>query len=141
MSKLAKKIVGYDGGIECTLSGFAGFIIFVGIVCLVICTVMAGIVTKKSSYSDWGEDGISAIWIALGFATLIETIIVFFILKMGAEGIRLLKKLNNIPYGGKISESHPTSTYYCSACRTEVPKDAGFCLNCGQQFESDREPM
>lgn len=55
-------------------------------------------------------------WLLPALGGFVQGLALFIVLSAAAEIIRLLKKLNGLPYGGNISE--PTSGYshYCSQC-------------------------
>ncbi len=58
----------------------------------------------------------------------------------GGEVIRLLKRLNNLPYQGKISEltvehAEEGEVLLCSACGSELAQDSGSCPKCGAKLE------
>jgi len=136
MATINKELIGYYGGKEEQMSGLATFFLVVGIIGCIACIIVAGSVTKTSSYSDWGEHGVSPVWVVLGLACLIHGIALFIVLRGGAEIIRLLKKQNGLQYAGKISEPFPEYVYKCPACGITVDSDAVKCFGCGEKFET-----
>ncbi len=135
MAKKVKEVIGYSGGKENQMSGLGIFFLIVGIIGLIACFVVSGSVTKTSSYSGWGDDGLSPIWIAVGIVSLIEGIALFIVLTAGAEAIRLLKKLNGLTFGGEISEPTPEIGLKCSECGDSVSEYDEECNECGNKFE------
>ena len=137
MAKKVKVFGGYSGGIEGQLSGLGVFFLIVGIIGLIACIIVSGSVTKTSAYSDWGEDGLSPIWIAYSIISLIQGIALFIILKAGADVIRLLKKFNGLKFGGKISEPETVYNFKCSECDNPVSEYDQKCDKCGKEFKND----
>ncbi|MBS3741376.1 MAG: hypothetical protein KGY74_04585 [Candidatus Cloacimonetes bacterium] len=136
MAKKIEETVCYSGGIESKLSGFATFFLMVGIISLAACLIISGGVTKTDSYSNWGEDGVSITWIVIGIFSFLWGLISAILFQAGGEVIRLLKKLNDLPFGGKISENIQEVEIKCSNCGTLVDEDDNECYNCSQKFEN-----
>jgi len=138
MAKRVEEIIAY-GGKEGQMSGLGTFFLIIGILGLIASVVVSGFVTKTSSYSNWGEDGILSIWIAAGIVGLIQGIALFVVLNAGAEVIRLLKKLNGLKFGGEISEPDAKTHLKCSECGNfvlAIDKYDTKCRKCGEEFES-----
>ena len=135
MAKRVEEFCGYSGGIEGKMSGLGNFFFIIGIIGIIACVIESGNVSKISTSSGWGEDGFSTIWIAYGVYILIHGIALFILMKAGAEVIRLLKKLNGLKFGGKISEPEIETQLQCSECGQIVSEDDLKCTKCGKEFE------
>jgi len=133
MVKKIEKIIGYYGGIENKLTGLAKLILMFAIIGLIVSFVIAGNATRPSRFDGWGERGISYFWMLAGIVGLLYGILIYFVLSAGADIIRLLKKLNGIPYGGDISKASKDTNYYCSACGKLVHNESE-CPHCYKKF-------
>ncbi len=121
------------GGIEGMLNGVGIFYLVISIIGFVACIILSQSETIK-------QTGLSSFWIGLGIGVIAQGIIFWILFEAGAEAIRLLKKLNGLPYGGKISETYGIGTEYtCTECGTPVAPNANFCTNCGVSFEEEEE--
>jgi hypothetical protein len=98
------------GGKEGQLEGLGTFFLVAGIVGAAFGLWYSGYVTKVESYDDWGDE-FSAAWIYISLASLIQGIFFYILLTAGAEVLRLLKKLNGLPYGGEISTPHRAEAF------------------------------
>ncbi len=98
------------------------------------------------AYLFWMDSGSSI----AGTAPIISAIPSLSILAAGAiawmqfhaaaELIRLLKRLNKLPYQGKISEftvegAEEGELLLCSECGAELARDSGSCPKCGAKLE------
>lgn len=138
MATKIKEFIGYTGGTEGQLSGMARFYLYLGIVILIVCLIVSGEVTKQYPQQEWGENGLSPVWVALGIIGLIQGIVLSKIIHSGAEIIRLLKKLNGLNYGGKISEAREESRLKCSKCGNTVVETDWVCYQCSEKFENSK---
>ena len=123
------------GGIEGKLQGVGNFYLVISIITLVLVAIHSQDTIIKQS-------GLSSVWMIIGIGALVQGIIFWILFKAGAEVIRLLKKLNGIPYGGIISEINEVendSEYACTNCGSTVNKDSKFCPGCGVSFEEKEE--
>ena len=121
------------GGIENQLDGVGIFCLIISFFGLIACIFLSQNETIK-------QTNLSSFWIGLGIGVIAEGIIFLILFKAGAEVIRLLKKLNGIPYGGVISGTHEIGDQYtCTECGTTVAQDAKFCTNCGVNFEGEEK--
>lgn len=119
------------GGIENQLDGVGIFYLIISIIGLIACIILSQDETIK-------QTGLSSLWIGLAIGVIAQGIIFWILFKAGAEVIRLLKKLNGLPYGGVISETYGSGTQYtCTECGTPVAPNAKFCTNCGVSFEEE----
>ncbi len=127
------------GGKEEQMSDFAKAFLVIGVLGLFACLLLLG-----------REDGLFQFWIALGIGCFIQGLFFFIILSFGAEIIRLLKKLNGLPFGGEISGKFITChIFQCSECKTQITKEKvplsdkerwpRKCQNCGVEFAKDEE--
>jgi len=149
MATIKKYFKKYSGGKEGQMSGLAIVFLGIGILSLIACVIFSGFVTKTSSYSEWGANGLSPFWFALGLGCLIQGIFLFIVIGAGAEIIRLLKKQNGLNFGGKISEASPVYNFQCSECKKEIkkvliPEEIGDslpkeCPHCRVKFAIDTE--
>jgi|GEM_PF-4286972 len=85
----------HTGGIEGTLDSVGKFYLIVSIIGFVL-FLNAAFVAKE---------GQGMFWVALGVTALAQGIILRILFQAGAEIIRLLKRLNGLPFGGQISET------------------------------------
>lgn len=117
------------GGIESKLDSVAGFYIFVSVIALVACIVL--------SQSDaYARSGLSVFLIIIGILALLQGIIAWILFRAGGEVIRLLKKLNGLPYAGFISETEGSEEgFECSECHSPVSADAKVCPKCGAELD------
>jgi uncharacterized paraquat-inducible protein A len=122
------------GGIEGKLDSIGNFNLFFSVIALVICIFYSQDVKVNNA-------GLSLYWIVVGIIVLGQGILFWVIFHAAAEVIRLLKKLNRIPYGGYISEtqiqlidkqaSTEEKSYYCSECEAPVAANDKVCPKCG----------
>jgi hypothetical protein len=131
----------FTGGLEGQMDAVGAFLLIVSIVALIASISIAN--------SDlYRGTGLSSIWIALGVVALVQGIVMLIVFRAGADVIRLLKKLNGMPYGGEIAEAKPVLSsdmsqasseemkfFECSECKTEVPANSKTCPKCGVKFE------
>ncbi len=62
---------------------------------------------------------------------------IIFVSLLGlAEVIRLLKRMNGLPYGGSLSTVKKTSAYACGNCGARVYNDENSC-DCGTTIKKD----
>jgi len=121
------------GGIESKLDGVGIFYLVISIIGFVAFIIL-------SQSEPIKQTGLSSFWIGLGIGVIAQGIIFWILFEAGAEVIRLLKKLNGLPYGGKISETYGNGTEYtCTECGTPVAPNAKFCTNCGVNFEEEEK--
>ena len=125
----------HTGGIESKLDGVATYYLIMSIFALVGCIVI-------SQTDVYQKTGLSALIIGLGLGALAQGVIAWIMFQAGAESIRILKKLNGLPYAGSISEakavsevSAPGEGFECTICHTDVPADAKVCPKCGAKFD------
>lgn len=135
MAKKIKKATGYSGGKEGQMSVLGMLFLVFGIIGFIVCFYVSGEVTKTYYGHSWGDNGFSPIWIVFGVTCLVQGIGAFIILTAGAEIIRLLKKLNGLNYGGKISEPEIDVEFTCSDCGGVVAHDSRECRACEKKFE------
>ncbi|MBI4548040.1 MAG: hypothetical protein HY707_08675 [Ignavibacteriae bacterium] len=150
---MSEKKESHVGGIEGKMDVVATFYFGISISLLVICLIV-------SAFESSQKTGLSVFWLALGLISIAQGFISWILFRAGAEIIRLLKRLNNLPYGGEISRSKaaPSSiqkepqqvnkfvlieertsskkvdSFFCNECKTEVPADATECPKCGTIF-------
>lgn len=121
------------GGIESKLDGVGTFYLVISIIGLIACIILSQDEALK-------QTGLSSLWIGFGIGAIAQGIIFWILFKAGAEVIRLLKKLNGLPYGGIISETIGDGTEYtCTDCGAPVAPDSKFCTQCGVNFEEQKE--
>jgi hypothetical protein len=121
------------GGVEGKLDGVGTFYLIISIIGLIGCIILSQDKLIK-------QTGLSDFWIALGIGAIAQGIIFWILFKAGAEVIRLLKKLNGLPYGGEISETiGDWAEYTCTDCGSPVSPDSKFCTQCGANFEEQKE--
>jgi hypothetical protein len=143
MAKATKKLIGYEGGREESLTALGRFFLIIGICGFVAAFIAAGLVTRGRYGDSWAENGLSGAWITVGIVSLIQGIAANVFSKSFADVIRLLKKQNGLPYGGEISAATPLHQFTCSKCGSvaEMMLQGGNlvaadrCQNCGVIFE------
>ena len=120
------------GGVESKLDGVGTFYLIISIISLIGCIILSQDETIK-------QTGLSSFWVALGLGAIAQGIIFWILFKAGAEIIRLLKKLNGLPYGGEISVTiGEGAEYNCTDCGAPVAPDSKFCTQCGANFEEQK---
>lgn len=115
------------GGIKSKLDGVGIFYWIASIVGFIICIFLSQRKTIES-------DELSSFWIGFEVITLAQGIIFSIMFKAAAEVVRLLKKLNELPYGGEISELS-FGGYKCNECGASVNQNENICPLCGVSFE------
>jgi hypothetical protein len=117
------------GGIESKLDSVAGILLLLSIIFLVAYIIFS----LSHKYQD---TGLSMILFGFGVVGLFQGIIAWVIFKAGADVIRLLKKLNGLPFAGVISATKPQNVtgYECTECHAPVAPDATACPKCGTKF-------
>ena len=105
------------GGLEDTLDFAAGALLIVGLICA----------------------GVTVVWMKFygvlsAYVIIVSAVLSWFLLKASAEIIRLLKKLNGLPFGGKISQPNQSSVYICSECNAILHSETK-CESCGATIE------
>jgi hypothetical protein len=134
MAKIVRKIVGYRGGREGALVALAVCFLVLGFIAALV-TIILGLAAGHVVMVLF--PAAQYIFIGIVLAVLFDA---------AAEVIRLLKKLNGLPYGGKISEARPTEEPACSACQMPlylegpVRQDMSECPRCGASFEPEIKP-
>lgn len=120
------------GGIENQLDRVGIFYLIVSIIGLIACIILSQDETIK-------QTGLSSFWIGLGIGVIAQGIIFWILFKAGAEIIRLLKKLNNLPFGGQISQvtNEEDLEYSCSICGSAVEQNSKYCTECGAKLDEE----
>ena len=103
MAKKVTKVITYPDRRESTLSGLAGFFLFLGSAALVAGVLLSGFWTRQSPYDGWGKHGISWFWIVAGAIGFFQGLVAFIVLKAIADILRIVKKIAGIPYSGTIA--------------------------------------
>jgi hypothetical protein len=116
------------GGIESKLDGVAVFYLVLSILALIVCLVMSqDEVIKKIGFSSF--------LIAIGIGATVQGIVFWILFRADAEVVRLLKKLNGLPYAGSISETvGETASYVCTDCGAQVSVIDKVCTQCGSKL-------
>lgn len=111
----------YSGGTEDKLEKTGFFFAFLSAISLIVGALVG--------YN------LNPIWFAVGIIGFIQALIAAIIFEGGADVIRLLKKLNGLPYGGLISTVAPRAIYRrCSVCSCKLSDSDKFCPRCGRVF-------
>ena len=118
----------YEGGTEGKLQGVGTYFLVMGIIGGVACFICATQVTSV----------FIGLCIGFGIGAFIQGFISYYLFRGGADIIRLLKKLNGLPYGGDIAGIRSLSTRYeCAECGYILPdSEAKFCEQCGRLFRN-----
>jgi len=90
-----------SGGIEGKLEGAGIFYLFISILGLAACIFF-------SQDEKIKQIGLSSLCFGIGIGVLVQGIVYLILFRAGAEVIRLLKRLNGLPYGGLISKTFGT---------------------------------
>ncbi len=136
MAKLIKTEIQRPGTFEGLASGFGSLFIVIGFAFLLICFVASGNETKVSQYDKFGENGYDVTLIIFGISGLLFSIGFYITFRSFGEIIRLLKKLNNMPFGGKISMGQPVYSFMCPECKSRNAESDKECRKCGVKFEA-----
>ena len=74
----------------------------------------------------------------LSLSAAVTGVVSWLLLRSLAEGIRLLKRLNDLPYSGEISHGKEVTSYKCGECGAPV---TGLyrCYKCGSIMVGDRK--
>ena len=123
-----KKVSPRTGGIETSLEGVGTLYIVASIIALVGCIIV-------SQQDIFQKSGISPILIGLGIGLAIQGYIFQTLFKAAGETIRLLKRLNGLPYGGSLSQSEGDGdAFICTDCGEPLAKRDKYCSQCGATF-------
>lgn len=143
MAKVIKKLIGYEGGREETLSGLGTFFLWISIIGSISAFVFSGFATRQDWRDSWADNGFASGWVTLGIVCLIQGIAANILCKAFADVVRLLKKQVNVPYGGELVTATPIYRFTCSECNTYIPQwadgtlAAEKCAKCGFTFGTD----
>ena len=80
---------------EGTLSAWATAILWIGLVAAVVLFFIAGNATKTTRSDDWGENGISPIYVMMSLGTAFQSLVVYLLFRGIAELIILLRSLSD----------------------------------------------
>ena len=124
---IAKKVKSgsFSGGLEDKLEKIGLFFAYLSAISLIV-----GVVLGFAKGIEYGP-----FWVGIGITGFIQGLIAAVLFEGGAEVIRLLKKLNGLPYGGRISTSKPLLyVTKCSVCGLKLSESDKFCPRCGRVF-------
>lgn len=143
MATVIRKVEPSSGGKEGLLTGLGIFFLIIGILGAVA-QVIAAVGTENPA------------WLLPALASFLWGLVVFAVLSAVGEIIRLLKKLNGLPYGGKISEPNAVYSTHCSICNSKLGGEPDYaraaypseddlgqeevldkCPHCGEAFDKD----
>lgn len=117
-----------SGGVESSLESVGIFYFILSIFGLIACMIL-------SNQEETKRIGLSSLWIGIGIAAIAQGIIFSIIFRAGAEIVRLLKRLNGLPYAGSISETTgETKSYLCSDCGAQASVVDKVCTQCGAKL-------
>ena len=123
MAERVEKVIHF-GGTESRLSILASVFLGLGIIgCLV------GLVVGLTQESLW-------VAVVGGAGALLHGLLMWALLGASADAIRLLKKLNGLPYAGDVSPTTPVDSWACSACGARVQELQGHCGRCGKSLDA-----
>jgi len=125
---MAEKIPPRTGGLESTLDS-------IGLLYLIASLIGLGACIYLSQQANIRKLELSTFFIGLGVATAAQGFVFQTLFKATAELIRLMKKLNGLPYGGSLSMSEGEGRdFICSDCLEPVSKRDKFCTQCGAEL-------
>jgi hypothetical protein len=78
--------------------------------------------------------------VGFGLAAILNGIAAYVVFRAGAEIIRLLKKLCNLPFDGTISAPREEKHLRCSQCDTIAFFSEASCRTCQATFEDEPKP-
>ncbi|MHB8581311.1 MAG: zinc ribbon domain-containing protein [Ignavibacteriaceae bacterium] len=123
-----EKIQQRTGGIESTLEGVGTFYLFSSVIAAIAFIFIA-------LQDNYQKMGLTEVFIIFSIAFLVNGIIFQILFKAAAEVIRLLKRLNGLPYGGLLSvtetDSENDNSLFCSECGEQVAIKDKICTQCG----------
>ena len=64
-------------GFDEQLAKWAVAFVWLGLVTCLTCLIAAGYVHNEYSFEDWGDNGISGVWVAIGIGALIQCIVFY----------------------------------------------------------------
>ena len=141
MSKMLRQTIRVGsggGGVESSLTGFSTFFYIMSILAASLFVVLF-FATAYTTASQSYEASTNYNWAYLAYALEILIAGLFFgvTLKAASDIIRLLKKANDIPYSGRISEAWGKYelVYSCTKCKTKLSENIKKCPNCGSVFD------
>ncbi len=116
------------GGIESSLEVVGIIYIATSIIALVGCIIL-------SQQDIFQKSGLSSLLIGFGIGVAIQGYIFQTLFKAASETIRLLKRLNGLPYGGALSQSDGDGeAFICTDCGEPLTKRDKYCSQCGATF-------
>lgn len=74
-------------------------------------------------------------WAAISAGAFIQGLFLYALTGAAADALRILKKQNNLSYGGEISKVNPISSYQCSKCKGDVFEFQKECSGCNAVFK------
>jgi predicted RNA-binding Zn-ribbon protein involved in translation (DUF1610 family) len=118
-----------NGGTEGKLNGVVIFYLIISIICFIVLIILAKEETLGSKY----------LMIVIGVVTLIQGIILWILFLAGADIIRLLKRLNGLPYGGTISGlREDVISFRCPECGELTNFESKYCTQCGTNLQNEQ---
>lgn len=125
----------HEGGLEANLDKMGAVFLLAGILCCIIGGIVGGIGFLETITYGPPQFYIFICFLVLAVVGLIQGIALYLVFMAGAEMIRLLKKLNNLPYTGRISgRMRIHTTHNCSGCGKKVAARAEQCPRCKSVF-------
>ena len=118
------------GGIESSLENIGDFYLFF--------SVIAGLLLIFMSFTDeMSSLGFTMPLFIAGIILIINAIIFRSFFKGISEIIKLLKRLNKLPYGGtlSLSEGDGENDYECGSCGEPLSKFEKSCTQCGVEVD------
>jgi Flp pilus assembly protein TadB len=116
------------GGVESLLQRYGLFFAVMSIIIFVLLIIFSLRVIAQKAV-------LAALFIGIGVAALIQGLMLKTLFDAGAEVIRLLKRLNGLPYAGSISETEGEGkTFFCTDCGEPVAIEQKFCTQCGAKL-------
>jgi hypothetical protein len=123
-----KKLSPATGGIENSLDGVGTLYLATSVIALVGCIIL-------SQQDLIQKSGLSGFLIGIGIGVAVQGYIFQTLFKAAGETIRLLKRLNGLPYGGSLSQSESEAdAFVCPDCGEPLAQRAKICTQCGATF-------
>jgi hypothetical protein len=116
------------GGVESLLQHYGLLVAIMSIIIFTLLIIFSlRVIAQKTP--------LAVLYIGIGVGILIQGLLLKTLFDAGAEIIRLLKRLNGLPYAGSISETEGEGeTFFCTDCGEPVAIEQKICTQCGAKL-------